>query len=43
MPLQISALGSSSIKVARVIHYGNPKLDEEIVIPKYDNATMNNE
>ena len=36
MPLQISAPGSSSTRVARVLHYGDPTLDEEIVIPKYD-------
>ena len=36
MPLQISSLGSSSTRVARVLHYGDPTLDEEIIIPKYD-------
>ena len=36
MPLQISALGSSSTIIARVLHYGDLTLDEEIVIPKYD-------
>ena len=36
MPLQISTAGSSSIRVARVLHYGDPALDEDIVIPKYD-------
>ena len=41
MPLEISAPGLSSTKVARVIHYGDPTLDEDIVIPKYDYATMN--
>ena len=40
MPLQIFAPGSSSAKVARVLHYGDPTLDEEIVIPKYDYATI---
>ena len=35
-PLQIFAPGSSSKRVARVIHYGDPALDEDIVIPKYD-------
>ena len=39
--LQISAPSSISTKVARVLHYGDPTLDEEIVIPKYDYATMN--
>ena len=41
VPLQISALGSSSNKVSRVIHYGDPALDEEIVILSYDSKTMN--
>ena len=41
MPLQIFAPSSSSKNVARVLHYGDPTLDEEIVIPKYDYATMN--
>ena len=41
MPLQISAPSSSSTKVVRVLHYGDPTLDEEIVIPKYEYATMN--
>ena len=41
IPLQISAQGLNSTKVARVLHYGDPTLDEEIVIPKYDYATMN--
>ena len=36
MPLQIYALGLSSTRVVRVLHYGDPTLDEEIVIPKYD-------
>ena len=39
--LEILAPSSSSTKVARVLHYGDPTLDEEIVIPKYDYATMN--
>ena len=41
MPLQISILGSSSKNVARVLYYGDPTLDEELFIPKYDYATMN--
>ena len=41
VPLKISAPGSSSTKVERVIHYGDPTLDEEIVIPSYDSRTMN--
>ena len=40
VPLQISAPGSSSSKVDKVIHYGDITLDEEIVIPKYDYDTM---
>ena len=36
MPLQMSTLGSSSKRVERVLHYGDPTLDEDIVIPKYD-------
>ena len=40
IPLQISAPGSSSTKVARVLHYGDPALDEEIFIPRYDYKTM---
>ena len=36
MPLRISTPGSSSTRVARVLHYGDPTLDEDIVIPKYD-------
>ena len=31
----------SSTKVARVLHYGDPTLDEEIVILSYDSKTMN--
>ena len=41
VPLKISTLGSSSTKVTMVLHYGDPKLDEEIVIPSYDSKTMN--
>ena len=40
VPLQISALGSSSTKVARVLHYEDPTLDEEIVNPRYEYKTM---
>ena len=40
VPLQISVPGSSSSKVAKVIHYRDVTLDEEIVIPKYDYATI---
>ena len=34
--LQIRTPGSSSSKVTRILHYGDPELDEEIVIPSYD-------
>ena len=40
VPLQMSTLGSGSSKVAKVIHYGDAFLDEEIVIPQFDFATM---
>ena len=40
IPLQISTPGSSSSKVAKVIHYGDAFLDEEIVIPQFDYATI---
>ena len=40
IPLHISALGSNSSKVSKVFHYGDKNLDEEIVMPKYDYATM---
>ena len=40
MPLQILAPGLSSTKVAMVLHYGDPTLDEEIIIQKYDYATI---
>ena len=39
MPLQISTLGSSHLKVAKVLHYGDAFLDENIIIPQYS-ATM---
>ena len=41
VPLKMSAPGSSSRKVTRVLHYGDPELDEEIVIPRCDSKTMN--
>ena len=34
--MQVSTTGSISTRVARVLHYGDPTLDEDIVIPKYD-------
>ncbi len=41
IPLQILSPGLSSRKVARVLHYGDLSLDEDIVILKYDYETMN--
>ena len=38
--LQISTPGSSASHVANVIHYGDTFLDEEIVIPQFNFATM---
>ena len=26
--------------VARILHYGDPKLDEEIFIPSYESSTL---
>ena len=40
VPLYISTLGSSASCVAKVIHYGDTFLDEEIVIPQFNFATM---
>ena len=40
VPLQMSTQGSSTSKVAKVTHYGENFLDEEIVIPHCDFATM---
>ena len=39
-PLKISTPRSSTTKIARVLHYGDPELDEEIVIPGYDSKTI---
>lgn len=39
-PLQISVLSPSSSKAEEVIQYGDVSLDEEIVLPKYDYATI---
>ena len=41
MTLLISTPGLSSTKVARVLHYGDPELDEEIVTPSYESKTIN--
>ena len=43
IPLQISTPSSSSTNVTRVLHYGDPKLDEEIVIPSYDSKKISTE
>ena len=40
VPLQISTLSSSASCVAKVIHYGDTFLDEEIVIPQFNFSTM---
>ena len=40
IPLQVSTLASSHSKVAKVIHYCDAFLDEEILIPHFDFATM---
>ena len=38
--LQVQTPGSSSTKVARILHYGDPELDEEISIPLYESNTL---
>lgn len=43
LALQVRTLGSSSTRVAKAIHYGIPKLDEEIQIPYYDSRTLTKE
>ena len=40
VPLQISTPDSTHSKVAKVFHYGDAFLDENIVIPHFDFATM---
>jgi hypothetical protein len=40
MPIQVMTPGSSSSKLAKVIHYGDAFLDEDIVIPQFSFATM---
>ena len=40
IPLQISTLGLTHSKVAKVFHYGYAFLDENIVIPHFDSPTM---
>ena len=43
LALQFIIPGSSSIRVAKTIHYGIPKLDEEIKILYYDSSTLTKE
>ena len=43
LALQITTPGSSSTRIARTIHYGIPKLDEEIKIPYYESSTLTEE
>ena len=43
LALHVKTLGSSSTRVARTIHYGIPKLDEEIQISYYDSSTLTEE
>ena len=40
VPLQITRPGSSASRFAKVIHYGDTFLDEEIVIPQFNFVTM---
>ena len=40
VPLKMSTPCSSASKVAKVTHYGDNFLDEEIVIPHFDFVTM---
>ena len=40
VPLQISTPGSSQSKVAKVLNYGDLFLDENIIIPHFESATM---
>ena len=43
LALQVNKPSLSSIRVARTIHYGIPKLDEEIKTPYYDSNTLTKE
>ena len=38
--MQVQTPCSNSKKVARILHYGDPKLDEEIIIPSYEYNTL---
>ena len=40
VPLQMSTPSLGSSKGAKVIHYGDAFLDDEIVIPQFDFATV---
>ena len=43
LALQVRTPGSSSTRVARILHYGIPELDEEIKIPFYESSTLTKE
>ena len=43
LAVQVQTPGSSSTKVARMLHYGVLKLDEEITIPYYESSTLTKE
>ena len=43
LALQVRTPGSNSTRVVKTIHYGIPKLDEEIKIPYYDSSTLTEE
>ena len=43
LALQVRTPGLSSTRVAKTIHYGIPKLDEEINIPYYHSSTLTEE
>ena len=38
--LQVQTPGLSLTKVAKILHYGDPKLDEEVIIPSYESNTL---
>ena len=41
--LQVRTPDLSSTRVARIIHYGIPKITKEIKIPYYDSSTLTKE
>ena len=43
LALQVRTPGLSSTRVAKTIHYGIPKLDEDIKIPYYESNTLTEE